>query len=316
MVYDAILMNAPNVYFLLLHFFYSHDFCTLQESLKELFPSWEHIKIQEEVIVFTCGLMEDPTHLVDHVYENFIEMLCNVISTGDLQSNDETRSRLLAQGKDIDSTNLFHILYTESRVPLFGHADYNQFVCINENHEGEAEIDTPSKMYVFSEMSEDNVPVPKFAEQDGREEAPECVMWIQEPDAAAVKNLLSTCCQISKRQPVTHFMIRDATCENLTLPESLTLSRNAQGVCVINCDLPIRFWKNILHQLFNCLNLQNLWFENKNLHQLEEDLHELLTNIDSNTGLNNHQVEVVLRANNFSSKFLKKVEWIKFGHYL
>ena len=74
----------------------------------------------------------------------------------------------------------------------------------------------------------------------------------------------------------------------------------------INCDLQTRFWKKIIHQLFDCVNLESLVFINTNLHLLEEDLDELFQNIDSNTGLTNHQVEVVLRENNFSETFVKK----------
>ena len=253
------------------------------------------------MIGFTCGLMNDPTPLVEHVYETYVEMFCNVFNPACAQSNIKTQRQLLAQGKDVNDTGLFNRLYTESRVPLFGHAHYNQFVC--ENHEGE--IDTPSKFYAFVNVREDNVPVTKFAEQGGIE-APECVLCIQKPDTAAIKNLLLTCCKISKHQPVTHLIIGDVTCKNLTLAEALALSRNVQIICVANCDLPMSFWKVILHQLFDCVNLRSLLFENTNLHQLEEDLDELFKNLDGNTGLANHQVQVVLSENNFSKKLVNK----------
>ena len=174
----------------------------------------------------------------------------------------------------------------------------------NANQGGE--IDTPSRIFAFLEMSKDDVPLSKFAEQDESEEAPDCVLWIQKPDAAATKSLLSTCWEISKRQPVTHLSIRDVTCEDLTPAEAPALSRNIQAICVLNCDLPTSFWKRIIHQLFDCITLRSLVFENTNIHLLEEDLDELFKNLDSNTGLTNHQVEVVLRDSNFSDKFVKK----------
>ena len=280
------------------------SFCTLQKSLKEFFPSWEHIKVQEEVIVFTCGLMKDPTPLVNHVYEAYVEMACSFSSPGNIKKNLETQSRLQALGKKIGDINLLKLLYMESRVPLFRQPHYNQFVCINENHNGE--IDTPSKLYAFLEMSEDDVPVTKFAEEESSKKSPECIMYIHKPDAAAVKSLLSTCCEISKRQPVTHLMINEVTCKDVTPPEAPALSRNVQAICVVNCDLPISFWKNILHQLFDCVHLRSLWFTNTNLHQLEENLDELFEHLNSNTRLTNHQVDVILRENNFSRKFVKK----------
>ena len=274
----------------------------LQETLKEFFPSWGHIRIQEEVIAFTCGLMNDPTPLVNHVYEAYVELASKLFSFSDVPRNLETALRVKAQGKNFDDTSLLNELYTESRVSLFGHPQYNQFVCINANYKGE--IDTPSKLYSFCNLSKHDVP--KFTKQDGSEKSPECVLWIQKPDAASTKSLLSTCCEISKRQPVTHFMIDGVKCEDLTPAEAPALSRNVQTVVFDNCYLPTSFWKRILHQLFDCVNLQSLWFRYTNIHLLEETLDELLKNLESNTGLTNHQVEVVLRGNTFSGKFVKK----------
>ena len=49
----------------------NHD--TFQVMLTKMFPSWEDIKKHEEVVIFTCGLMESPELLVDHVYELYKE---------------------------------------------------------------------------------------------------------------------------------------------------------------------------------------------------------------------------------------------------
>ena len=43
-----------------------------KETLKELFPSWFDIKRHEEVVIFTCGLMQDATPLINHVYDMYI----------------------------------------------------------------------------------------------------------------------------------------------------------------------------------------------------------------------------------------------------
>ena len=102
-------VNSPNIFF-------PFSFCTIQKTLKEFFPSWEHIRIQEEVIGFTCGLMKDPTPLVDHVYEAYVETFCNVFNPACVDSNAKTQRRLLAEGKDIFDVSLFNILYTESTV--------------------------------------------------------------------------------------------------------------------------------------------------------------------------------------------------------
>ena len=47
-----------------------------------------------------------------------------------------------------------------------------------------------------------------------------------------IKSLLLTCCEISKCQPVTHLMINNVECEDLTPAEAPVLSRNVQAVSV------------------------------------------------------------------------------------
>ena len=92
---------------------------TFQETLKELFPSWDAVMRYREVILFTVGLLPDPQPLVDHVYEMWIQK--------ELERMKETAK--YAPEVDID---LFRSLYTESTVELRGVWNHNQHI----NHYG------------------------------------------------------------------------------------------------------------------------------------------------------------------------------------
>ena len=52
-----------------------------QETLKELFPSWEAVQRYREVVIFVVGLMKDSRPLVQHVYEMQVEDCLNKLRT-------------------------------------------------------------------------------------------------------------------------------------------------------------------------------------------------------------------------------------------
>ena len=274
-----------------------------QETLMELFPLWENVRRYEEVIAFTCGLMKDPTPLVTQVYETYIKYLCDYFRPGGCYRDTAAESRLRAQGKNIGDISLFYSIYTESPVTLCGFPGYNQYVYLNNIYEGK--INMPSKLYLFSEVSADAVSDAKFVEQEGSEEVPECILCINKANAITAKFLLSTCCKISKLQPVNRLIMVDICCKDLIHTKNLTLSKNIQSVYVIHCDLPMNFWKDLLHQLSNCEDLQTLFLD-INLYQLEEDLEKLLKNLNSRRRATNQQIEVNLNPKKLSLKFVKK----------
>ena len=270
-------------------------FVLFQETLRELFPSYKNVLKHAKVVAFTCGLMKDPTPLMNHVYEMYIEYVCN------WNSNDDTEivRQLHAEGKH--PSDLFRSMYSESTIPLSGRPGNNQNIYWNSMHKGD--IDTPSKLYVFNCVREDDVPDVKLKEES--DEIPECILWIKNPDAAATKTLMVRCCKISRCQPLKLLIMSDVYCEDWTPAEQLTISKSVQSMAIINCYLDLNFWKNILHQLSDCVNLQILWFGYTNLYQLEEDLDELLDNLDKRDPTN-HKVGVHLTVKKFSQKFVTK----------
>ena len=271
-------------------------FCPFQKTLKELFPSYKDVLKHEKVVAFTCGLMKDPTPLVNHAYEMYMEYVYDSFNP-DCES--EIVRQLHAQGKDI--IDLFCSMYRESRISLRGLPGYNQYIYWNAMYKGD--IDTPSKLYFFNAVTKDDVPNAKFT--NGSDEATECMLWIEKPDAVAAKTLLATCSEISRRQPVNVLVMLNVHCDNLIPEEMLTFSKNVQSVVLINTDLALNFWQNIFHQLSDCQYLRHLWLVNSHLHQLEEDLNELLEYLDRRDPAK-PQLNVQLLQNNFSKKFVRK----------
>ena len=93
-----------------------------QETLKELYPSWEAVKDRHrEVILFTSGLMKDPKPLINYLYEMQIEDYLNRMRTGD-------------DAPSIDA-DLFRLFYTEATVKWSDHPLHNEFVNYYDDEE-------------------------------------------------------------------------------------------------------------------------------------------------------------------------------------
>ena len=152
-------------------------------------------------------------------------------------------------------------------------------------------------------MPGDNVPDVKFT--DGSNETPGCILWIQGINETSPKTLLAACCKISRCQPVKLLNMLDVYCKDWTLGEVPKIRKSVQSVVVLDCDLPLNFWRNILYQLFDCVDLQHLWLGSSHLHQLEDVLDELLDNLDKRDPTK-RKVDVELTDRYFSETFVRK----------
>ena len=112
-----------------------------QETLNELFPSWEAVRRHREVIIFTSGLLPDPQPLVDHVYDTWIRKELN-------RMQQETGSRRYSPEVDID---LLRSLYTESTTELCGVWNHNQHI----NHCGKPSLSSKNqKAYPAAQVND------------------------------------------------------------------------------------------------------------------------------------------------------------------
>ena len=66
------------------------------------------VKQLEEVVLFSVGLLADPTPLADHVYQVRHKRLVKLLREGEL--NEENEEKLTKLGKNIDDFNFFESL--------------------------------------------------------------------------------------------------------------------------------------------------------------------------------------------------------------
>ena len=228
--------------------------------------------------MFCCGLMEDPTPLVEHCYEMFIEIERNELGAGEIDIEGERQ--LEAQGKNPGDTSLFKSLYSESKVTLPGHPLHNKYINRYNQlyYDDAAPVYTPSQYYKFANMKEDIV-----LEHSGSEaEIPECMMDITDPDESVRKSLLTTCRTISEVQAVADLRMEEVRCEDLTAADAPRISGNVRSVCLIRCALPVSYLRSIVNQLLDCgATLQRLDMSYMDLSGAEKDLDELLERIVS-----------------------------------
>ena len=274
----------------------------LQETLKELFPSWEAVQRYREVIIFVAGLMKDSRPLVHHVYEMQVEGYLNWMRTS-------------GDGLAIDA-DLFRSLQAESIVRLVDHPLHNKYINYYNHDEDDGDPDTtpvyfPSQVYHFFDMRHEVVLENHLIQE---EEIPPCVMYIHEPDKAVENSLLSICSQIWKHQGVTDLEMWWVTCNSLEAPRLI----KPGTVVLFLCSFPYVFIKILLRQLIEChcgetLQKLGLWFIN--LSTFESLLDELLEDLAAHheSGLAQRKLELKLEGNNFynqptnlSSRFVEK----------
>ena len=254
----------------------------LQETLKELFPSWEAVKRYREVVIFVVGLMKDSRPLVQFVYEMQVE-----------------RGRIDA--------DMFKWLQAESSVRLVDHPLHNKY--INYCKGTDTTVYFPSQVYHFKEMRHEVV-LEKHVIQG--EEIPPCAMIILNPDEAVRDSLLSICSHISKHQPVTDLFVRFVTCNSLQAPRLI----KPRTVHLSLCKFPEDFMENLLRQLIECHcgeTLQELGLGWMDLGPFESLLDELLEDLVAHqeAGLAQRKLHLWLRGNdehptNLSEEFVEK----------
>ena len=78
---------------------------------------------------------------------------------------------------------------------------------------------------------------------------------------------------------MTDLWMRKVRSQGLTEQEVPELSKHAHSLWVLDCELPVVFWRILLQQLIGCPTLQLIRIQDTNVNEVEEDLHKLLENI-------------------------------------
>ena len=213
-----------------------NNLISLQCALKELFPSWYTIMRYEEVIVFTVGLMKDPSSLIDYVYNMFNEF--NLQHLRRISPYEETEKRLNVLGKTAMNLDFFKLLYSESKLALLASPLQNQYFNWFHHERGQRTtgdklfLHLPSQHFEFRGLNE-TVLCTKLNNtlRYGREKQ-SCSMLLQNPDLDVADDLISICCNISQQQPVTDLWLDKIVCKNMETDQAIKLSNSAQSITV------------------------------------------------------------------------------------
>ena len=181
-------------------------------------------------------------------------------------------------------------------------------------------INVLSEVYWFNNMKEPLVlDIKRDIDQDIKQDKNQVMKWnidkdinqgikqeiamvgIEKPARVVTKGLFSTWRMLSELHPLTDLWMREVRSQELTEQEVPVLSRNVSSLWIIDSELPVAFWRNILHQLIGCPTLQFLWLQETNVNEVEEGLDKLLENI-----MNLKKKELTLFIQNKLSEQFKK----------
>ena len=223
----------------------------MQKILESFFPSWDGIQYQHrEVVLFACGMMSDPTPLLAHVYQKWIDEHLDKIKNG----------------KFYDNTDLLKALYAESKVQLPGSALHNNNINYYDHTEDNLDttpVYTPSKMYMFLDMKA-NV-LCKFNASEQEAKIPECTLVIRSPDPAVTNSLLVAYQQISENQPIVDLHMFKVSWKYYSESGGFNLRINAQSFILQCCCLPSQPLMHLMHNLSECNTIRIIDLSNTNL---------------------------------------------------
>ena len=192
--------------------------------------------------------MSDPTPLVDHVYQMWINEHIEKVKSKKYDGYGSNRD-----------TDLLKALYTESKVQLPGSALHNNN--INYYHHTKDSIDTthvytPSKMYVFLGMRE-NV-LCKFNNRKQEAKCPECILVIKSPRAAVSDSLLVTCQQIIENQTIVDLKMYNVSGKHQSEADVFNPSKNANSLPLHSCSLQSQPLNYLIHKLSGCNQVRRI----------------------------------------------------------
>ena len=208
----------------------------------KFFPSIETVRRNKQVIMFTVGLMKDPTPLVDHIYSVEIEEYVNMMRKGDIP---------------VIKSEMFYSFHNESTFELHGHPLHNKYINVYNHKLTPGDITPvymPSKMYLFFDLRAKVV-----MDQHGHEaEIPECTMVVHHLNPTIMKSILFTCRTISQRQTIIYLDMSGVKYRKLADPDLFSMSKNASSVKISKSKLPCEVMTHLLQQLSVCNYLLDL----------------------------------------------------------
>ena len=197
---------------------------------------------QKEVVVFTCGLLPDPTPLVDLAYTLHISE--NIYCGSECQH--------LGHG-----AVLFESLYRESNIALPGHHFQNQFINYYKQSyfrdiSGSADrlypnhpIYRPSRVFVFSSL----ITAVALGGMDKYKDITDSEIFICQTIAPLPDNMFPTCCRISEDQPIAKLVLNQVTFRDTTEPCMIKISEKNFRLVMHLVAMPIRFMTHLMEPI-------------------------------------------------------------------
>ena len=217
----------------------------------------------EEVVVFTCGLMSDPSPLIHFVYNQFNDFNMDYIRYVDFSLHQETKERLNIIGKKTINSDFFQFLYAESKISLAGsplqNPYCNYFQCNKDDvmSEDKLFLYLPSQHFEFRNLKQDLL-FTNIKSSSGNAEKQSCSIFCQNPDPKVADNLILICCMISRQQSVRNLWLENIKCDNVETECAIELSSKAESLTIIDSFLPSALVKNLLHQLSSAPNVETI----------------------------------------------------------
>ena len=227
------------------------------------------IKRLEEVVLFTVGLMADPTPLVDHVYQAYIKRIPEFLrrSTFRLTDTDDEEERLQSLGKSIYGMRIFQSLYKESAIKLPASAFHNQHLNFYLECDTES-IYLPSTLFMFDRTKTmQHATIRSSSEELVKNKTPDSVIISSGSDDT--DGLLNTIQTISKLQPIRHLFIRDVNCEQFEKADVFHMSNKCENILLWDCVLPSLTLDHLFQQISSCSTLQTIDVRDTNLGHME-----------------------------------------------
>ena len=183
-----------------------------------------------QVVSLVCGLMSDPTPMIHFVYERWIW-----------------------DGQKSAGKTLIEAVFHEAGLPVPKDLLHNQWINYYDHDEvlikDTSPVYVPSRWYQFHNMKA------KLSCNIQHGNPPEGTMSIICPDESVTKDLLSICHRICQYQAVTNLDMEYISCEDLQETYLLRISKNAESLQIISCELPL---SHLMQQINGCCALRVL----------------------------------------------------------
>ena len=237
-------------------------------TLNNLFSSLYEVKRLEEVVLFTVGLMSDPTPLVDHVYELYSNRMTKLLRSGHV--DDDIEDKLKRMGKDINDISVLESFYKESTVELSGTAFHNKHINYYVGHDA-TPVYLPSKLFVFEEtLTKINCPgIHDLSEDLIQRETPDSIIFSTETNDTYAEDLLNTIHRIGQLQPISDLWIHSINCEEPANTNVFKMSTKARSIHLWNCVLPSTTLDNLLEQVSTSDTLNRIVLLGTNLRHIK-----------------------------------------------